>query len=350
MNVSFPSASAREGKATGWQAVTRQAPRDPEQLADLLALPPAWREPMQTAHAAFPFKMPHRWLARLETGNPDDPLLRQVLPRPEEIEEVPGFHPDPLEESRFRPLPGVLHKYAGRVLLLLNGVCPLHCRYCFRRHYPHQAEGGPQISDVLAYLQARPDIREVILSGGDPLGLSDRRLESWLDALASVTSVERLRLHTRFPVVVPERVTESLVECLGAIRPQVIMVLHVNHAKELDREVAAALAPLVRAGISLFNQSVLLRGVNDSPRALRELSERLMACRITPYYLHLLDPVAGAAHFAVGEQEAEELLESLRATLPGYLVPRLTREIAGAAYKIPVYSLPRARGEESMPT
>jgi EF-P beta-lysylation protein EpmB len=265
--------------------------------------------------------------------DPNDPLLLQVLPRSAELEAVPGFGPDPVREQALA-VRGSIEKYPGRVLLIASGACPIHCRYCFRREFPYgeqlAARGG--WDEAVDGLRARSDVREAILSGGDPLSLSNRRLGELVAKLES-TSIETLRIHTRYPVVVPERVDDGLTRLLSETRLDIVVVLHCNHANELDETVAAALRALRPHVGALLSQSVLLRGVNDSADALETLSTRLFACGALPYYLHLLDPVAGAAHFDVDAQTGRDLVAQLRSRLPGYLVPRLVKEIPGELSK-----------------
>jgi len=261
-----------------------------------------------------------------------------VLPRAAELDEVPGFTTDAVGDGAARAATGVIHKYAGRSLLIATGSCAVHCRYCFRRHFPYADEtaAAGRWRDALAHLAADAASEEVILSGGDPLSLSTARLAELTDGLAEIPHVRRLRIHTRLPVVLPERVDESLVDWLAGLALERVVVLHANHANELDESVAAACRRLRDTGAVLLNQAVLLRGVNDDADVLATLSARLMACGVLPYYLHQLDRVAGAAHFEVEDARAGTLVEALRARLPGYLVPRLVREIAGADSKTPL--------------
>jgi EF-P beta-lysylation protein EpmB len=265
--------------------------------------------------------------------DPNDPLLLQVLPRSLEAQAVPGFDADPVRE-RGIVSGGVIEKYPGRALLIASGACPLHCRYCFRREFPYgeQLATRADWQPALAELRARTGIKEVILSGGDPLSLSNRRLGELVGRLEE-TSIGTLRIHTRYPIAVPERVDGGLLDLLGATRLKTVVVLHCNHRNEIDDSVAAALRALRTRVGALLNQSVLLCGVNDNADALAELSERLFACGALPYYLHLLDRVAGAAHFEVVEREGRELVARLRARLPGYLVPRLVKETPGELSK-----------------
>jgi EF-P beta-lysylation protein EpmB len=272
----------------------------------------------------------------MRRGDPADPLLRQALPLGLEHTEVPGFSPDPVGDHAALIAPGVLNKYRGRVLLTATGACAVHCRYCFRRAFPYADENASAdgFRAALERIAADASIHEVILSGGDPLTLSDRRLAGFAQELAAISHVRRLRVHTRLPVVLPSRVGDALLGALTGTRLPVVMVVHANHANELDTEVRAALAELKRTCAALLNQSVLLRGVNDSVPALADLSEALSEAGALPYYLHLLDRAAGTAHFEVPEHEARALHAQLCARLPGYLVPRLVREVAGAPAKV----------------
>ena len=311
---------------------------DPANLWRELALDPALLPAAYAAAARFPLRVPRRLLRRMRQGDINDPLLRQVLPLAAELDETPGFVADPVGDLAAQVVPGVLHKYHGRALLMVTGACAVHCRYCFRREYPYRQDlaraeaWGPG----LAYLAAEASIHEVILSGGDPLTLSNARLKLLLSQLAPIPHVQRLRLHSRQPVVMPERVDADLVALLSSTRLRPVLVIHANHPSELDASVGEALARLAAAGVMLLNQSVLLRGVNDSAEILAGLSEALFAAQVLPYYLHLLDPVRGAAHFDVNEIEASAIMEQLRRRLPGYLIPRLVREQAGQPAKTPV--------------
>ncbi|MBV5275548.1 MAG: EF-P beta-lysylation protein EpmB [Lamprocystis purpurea] len=287
-----------------------------------------------------PFRLlvPRGFAALMTPGDPQDPLLRQVLPRRDERLDCPGFSRDPVGDGPAVCVPGLLRKYAGRALLIAHGACAVHCRYCFRRHFPY-AELGPhraRIAAAIDQIQTDHSLSEVILSGGDPLLLSDDALAALLARLAAIPHLRRLRLHTRLPTVLPARVTEALCALLTGLRLTPVLVVHVNHAAELGAGARAALRRLHAGGITLLNQSVLLRGVNDTADALGALSERLFDCAVLPYYLHQLDLVQGAAHFEVTDRDAGALMESLRARLPGYLVPRLVREVAGAPCKVPV--------------
>jgi EF-P beta-lysylation protein EpmB len=274
----------------------------------------------------------------MRRGDPTDPLLLQVLPQAAELGDVPGFTRDPVGDIAARAAAGVLHKYQGRALLIATGSCAVHCRYCFRRHFPYGEEiaAASQWRDALSHVKADPSIRELILSGGDPLALATHKLEELTHGLADLPHVIRLRIHTRLPVVLPERIDDAFVTWLAALPLQKVVVLHANHANEFDASVDAACTRLRDAGATLLNQSVLLRGINDNADALAGLSQRLFAAGVLPYYLHQLDRVQGAAHFEVNDSHALALMEVLRVRLPGYLVPRLVREVGGDASKRPL--------------
>lgn len=330
--------SPRSWHGKRWQQLLSEAQLSLPQLAARLGLDPAQIASGTAATEQFRLRVPEPYLARIEPGNPADPLLRQILPVAAELLALPGFTADPLDETNYSPLPGVLHKYRSRLLIVTTGACAIHCRYCFRRHFPYDdhQQGRTGREQVIGYLEQHPEISEVILSGGDPLSLSDELLAAWVDRLASVPHLRRLRLHSRLPVVIPQRITAELLAILTGSRLNTVMVLHINHPHEIDSEVAEAAQQLRAAGITLLNQSVLLRGVNDEVGILAELSERLFAAGILPYYLHLLDPVAGAAHFAVPEPEARGIYQALLAQLSGYLVPRLVVEVPGDRSKRPL--------------
>jgi len=321
-----------------WRKALSQAIRDPAELLERLALPKELLPAARLAAVQFPLRVPLGYVARMEKGNPADPLLRQVLPLGEELLTAEGFSDDPVGDQAAMTIPGLLHKYTGRVLLITTAACGIHCRYCFRRHFPY-AEARAAAQDwqpALDYIAADTSIHEIILSGGDPLSLSDHRLARLAEHLAAIPHVQRLRLHTRQVIVLPERVDTELLNWLANCRLQIVMVVHTNHANEINDQVAAALHQLAAANISLLNQAVLLRGVNDTVTALAALSERLFEHGVLPYYLHQLDRVQGAQHFEVNDQQAVSLIQQLRNQLPGYLVPRLVREKAGELSKMPI--------------
>jgi len=311
----------------------------PAELLKTLQLPLDLLPAAETAARQFPLRVPHPYLQRITPGNEQDPLLLQVLPLHAEQHAAPGFVNDPVGDLDAMKAPGLLHKYHGRVLLMTTGACAIHCRYCFRRHFPYSGDqlGKHARRAALDYIRADPSITEVILSGGDPLSLSDDRLSSLVSELEAIPQLQRLRIHTRQPIVLPQRVDDALLGWLAASRLRVVMVLHANHPQELDPEVADAAARLSEAGVSLLNQSVLLQGINDHADTLGQLSTDLFGLGVLPYYLHQLDPVAGAAHFDCGRQRAIAIHQALLSTLPGYLVPRLVVEEAGKPSKTPVY-------------
>ncbi len=326
------------GQSGRWQDTLREAVTDPAELLEVLGLDPALHGPALEAAARFPLKVPRPFLERITRGDADDPLLRQVLPAAAELADAPGFVGDPVGDLASASVPGLLRKYDGRALLIATGSCAIHCRYCFRREFPYagQLASSGRFRDALEQIAADESIVEVILSGGDPLSLSNQRLAELGAGLESIPHLRRLRIHTRHPVVLPGRVDEGLLDWLGHLRLRAVMVIHANHAAEIDGEVETALAALAGRRVLLLNQSVLLRGVNDSVDALTALSERLVDAGALPYYLHLLDRVRGAADFEVAEERARELIEGLRDRLPGYLVPRLVREVPGERSKTPV--------------
>ena len=310
--------------ATAWRRELSEAITDASELLALLGL--RAEETESASDARFPLRVPRPFARRMTPGDPADPLLRQVLPSGRERLAATGFEADPLREVDAEAAPGVLRKYEGRALLLATGTCAVNCRYCFRRHYAY-----PSAPPALAPLREDASVREVILSGGDPLLLTDARLTRLVQDVEAIGHVVRLRIHTRLPVVIPQRVTTALVDLLTNTRLRVVMVLHVNHGNEIDAEFARAMAAL--GGLTLLNQSVLLRGVNDDAQTLAELSERLFEAGVLPYYLHMPDAVAGTTHFHVSEPRAVALHQAIAARLPGYLVPRLVRETPGAAAK-----------------
>lgn len=334
-------ADASSGAATqqaSWQRQLSNAIRDPAELCSRLDLPATWLPGASAGHALFTICVPEAFLHRITPGDPHDPLLRQVLPLNEETLTPPGFVADPLAEADHQPAKGVIHKYAGRVLLIASPNCAVNCRYCFRRHFPYDEHrpSRAQWQEALDYLRADTSLQEVILSGGDPLAANDRQLAWLVGELEKIPHLKRLRIHTRLPVVIPDRIDTALLEWLGDTRLQKVMVLHINHANEIDASVEQACARLKNAGVTLLNQSVLLEGINDSVDALATLSERMFEAGVLPYYLHVLDPVQGAAHFDVCDAKARELIAGLRERLPGFLLPRLVREIPGEASKTPL--------------
>ena len=322
-----------------WQSQLRSVISSAGELLAQLDLQPDDVGYSAAACADFALKVPQAFVRRMRPGDPRDPLLLQVLARSQELTDTVGYGPDPLGEiGAANPVRGIIHKYHGRVLLIVSGGCAINCRYCFRRHFPYTENQNSRREwrEALDYIRRDEDISEVILSGGDPLLASDDHLGELVTQVAEITHVRRLRIHTRLPVVIPDRVTSGLLEAITRRNLQTVAVIHSNHSNEFDGAVDAALARMSRAGIKLLNQSVLLAGINDTVAALTALSERLFAAGVLPYYLHLLDRVQGAAHFDVPEARARELLAGITATLPGYLVPKLVREVAGAPSKVAV--------------
>jgi len=307
---------------------------DPAELIDLLGLESSMKPAARRAAELFGFRVTRSFASRMCRGDPLDPLLRQVLPVMEETLDGPaGFVGDPVGDLDARVAPGVLHKYPGRALLVVTGACGTHCRYCFRRHFPYREEIRPGTAAALNYLRNTPGITEVILSGGDPLTLGDGRLSGLVSELEAIPYIKHLRLHTRQPVFDPARVNDSLLDWMRSTGLRPVVVIHANHPNEIDGDVANALGRLSSTGAVLLNQSVLLRGVNDDTETLVRLSQRLFEVGVMPYYLHVLDRVRGAAHFLVSDSTARALHRGLRASLPGYLVPRLAREDPGMASK-----------------
>lgn len=325
-------------QAPRWQQLWREAVRDGGELLGLLGLDPAALGLSAAAARQFPLRVPRGFVDRMRRGDPADPLLRQVLPVDAEMRPAAGFSLDAVGDGAATAGDGMIRKYNGRALLVATGSCAINCRYCFRRHFPYaeQTASAAGWSAALERIAADDGIEEVILSGGDPLSLSDAKLAALTDGLRAVPHLRRLRLHTRLPVVLPERVDDGFAGWLASLAWPVAVVLHANHANEFDDSVDAALARLRAAGATLLNQAVLLRGVNDSVDALAALSERGFAAGVLPYYLHQLDRVQGAAHFEVDDARARLLHAGLAARLSGYLVPRLVREVAGDTGKRPL--------------
>ncbi len=332
---------AEDGRS--WQQHLSESITSPEILLQRLGLAPdEWLSGAQAGHQLFPIRVPEPFLARMRHGDPNDPLLRQVLPRQQENVRVPGYVRDPLAEDRAVQTTGLIRKYRSRALLMVTGQCAVNCRYCFRRHFPYDEQrlGASDRRQVIDTLSASPEINEVILSGGDPLAVNDRLLAQWAADLSAIPHIRRLRLHTRLPVVIPQRVCDALLKWLSQTQIPVVMVLHINHPAEIDPATRNALGYLRAAGVTLLNQSVILRGVNDSVAVLESLSETLFEAGVMPYYLHAFDPVEGAHHYDVPDEEAKTLVQGLLARLPGFLVPRLVREEPGRDGKTPINLFP----------
>lgn len=321
-------------RSTDWREIMKHAVRDPLELSRQLDLPDDWSRRI-LADAEFPVFAPQPFISRIEKGNPLDPLLRQIMPLVEENEVVGGFSTDPVLDLEYRSAAGVIQKYRGRALLIATGACAVHCRYCFRRHYPYADSpvSQDQWQTAVDQLAEDPTLEEVILSGGDPLTLVDERFEQLAEQVATLPKLRRLRIHTRLPVMIPQRVTQRLLDCLSESPATVVVVVHVNHPREVDDEVAGALTRMVDRKLIVLNQSVLLRGVNDQAKTLATLCRDLVDLRVMPYYLHQLDRVAGAAHFEVPVEQGRRLMDQLLSELPGYAVPRYVQDVPGGAWK-----------------
>ena len=324
-----------------WQAQQRAARLTTGGLLEIIGLSAADFPAGVVTDPAFPLSVPPHFLAQINHGDPHDPLLLQVLARGEELLPQPGRLTDPLEEADYRAAPGVLRKYRSRALLIASGACAIHCRYCFRRHYDYGSTMLTRSGETaaLALIAGDPAIDEVILSGGDPLSLTDARLAALVSEIAKIPHVTTLRLHTRTIIAIPDRVTPGLLDLLASTRLNTVIVTHSNHEREVSASVAAALGKLRAAGMTLLNQSVLLAGVNDDAATLAALSRRLFAAGVLPYYLHLTDLVEDAAHFDVDAARARSIEADLRSILPGYLVPRIVREVPGKTSKTPLWAL-----------
>ena len=326
-------------QSVSWRRELATAITRPEELLNTLDLDPKLLPAARAAARRFRLLVPRGYAALMQRSDPNDPLLRQVLPLAEELRDAQGFCTDPVGDHASLRAPGLLQKYHGRVLLLTSGACAIHCRYCFRRNFSYGKDRvGPALAaGAIDQIARDTSIREIVLSGGDPLMLDDRALADLVRRLGQIPHLRRVRLHTRLPIVLPSRVTDELCRALSTSRLAPVLVMHTNHVRELGAASRSALEQLRNAGITLLNQSVLLRGVNDDAQQLAALSEALFECSVLPYYLHLLDRVSGAAHFDIDQTIAVQILDRLRRLLPGYLVPRLVREVPGGSYKIPIY-------------
>lgn len=321
-----------------WQQALTEGFNNLQQLCHYLALNPTTLNLTTLEQTTFPLRVPRGYAANMEKSNPHDPLLLQVLPVAAELVDYAGFSNDPVGDLAAHTASGIIHKYHGRALIITTGSCAINCRYCFRRNFPY---ADVQLTksrwdSTLTYIRQHTELTEIILSGGDPLLLSDDRLGDLITAISAIKHVKRLRIHSRIPIVLPERITPELLACFKNNRLQFVLIVHANHANELSDAVATACKCLSQAGITLLNQSVLLKGINDSVTVLTTLSEKLLMLGVLPYYLHLLDKAKGTGHFEVSEKIALDLYQQLQTLLPGYLVPKLVSEQAGAAYKIPL--------------
>ncbi len=310
-----------------WRKIQRTNIRNVLELANFLELDPT----VFSQNPRFPLNLPRRLANKMAKKTLTDPLVRQFAPLPEENLSPPGYHTDPVQDISFCKAKKLLQKYEGRALLLTNSACAMHCRYCFRQNFDY----APNLSysEEITLLQKDPSIKEVILSGGDPLSLSDRVLKELLDALSSITHIQIIRFHTRFPIGIPERIDPSFLNLLKNCPKQIIFLIHANHQSEFDSEVFASLKEVQKLGIPVLLQSILLKGINDDFPTLKRLFEECAFNGIIPYYLHQLDKVSGAAHFDVPIQRGKALIEELRASLPGYAIPRYVQEIPGETSK-----------------
>lgn len=321
----------------GWQEQLREAIRDPEVLLERLQLPKRLLAAATQASQQFPLVVPEAFIQKMRVGDINDPLLKQVLPIQSELVAEAGFSKDPVGEQN-NTQAGLIQKYHGRVLLMVNGHCAINCRYCFRRHFPYQDNklSRNEWRELIESIAADTSVSEVIYSGGDPLASNDNQLAWLTQQIAAIPHIKRLRIHSRLPVVIPARINEDCLSWLTQTSMQTVFVMHINHANEIDNALSHSITLLKEAGITVLNQSVLLRGVNDDPTSLANLSEALFENGVLPYYLHQLDKVAGAAHFAVSETDAKRIHQTLQSRLPGYLVPKLVAEYAGEASKTPL--------------
>lgn len=321
-----------------WQSILSQAVTSPTELLDLLNLDSSLLPAAIAASKSFQMRVPRTFIARMESGNLNDPLLQQVLPVQAESLETEGFVHDPLGEQVKNPHPGIIHKYYGRLLLMPGHLCAVNCRFCFRRHFAYQDNtlDKEEWQSALTYIRNDTSLKEIILSGGDPLAQNDQRLQWLANELADIPHVQRLRIHTRMPVVIPQRICDELLEWLTGTRLQPVIVIHCNHPNEIDDDVAYAMKQLHQHGVHLLNQSTLLKGINDNADTLLKLSEKLFSCHVLPYYLHLFDNVQNAAHFAVDDAKVARIVGEMSTRSSGYLVPKLVREVAGMPAKVTV--------------
>lgn len=337
VDTSTPSTCSKTSNPT-WQQHLQQVITDPKELLNLLEIDDHYLPDAIKASQLFPLKVPRSLLNRINKNTLNDPILRQVLPIAAECETVNGYSFDPVGEQSDQPT-GMIQKYHGRMLLMVNGHCAINCRYCFRRHYPYDDNrlSRPQWESALEHIANDHSISEIIYSGGDPLASSDKQLQWLTTQIAAIPHIKRLRIHTRLPVVIPNRITKAALQWMSRSRLRTVVVLHINHVNELnDDTLKANLQSMRDAGITLLNQAVLLKGVNDTTEDLVNLSEGLFEAGIIPYYLHVLDKIAGGAHFDTPEDAAKRLHHEITGLLPGYLVPKLVREEAEQASKTPL--------------
>jgi EF-P beta-lysylation protein EpmB len=311
-----------------WRKIQQGNFTDWKRLTDFIQLD----LPLPPSKLKFPLNVPVRLAEKIVKSTPNDPVLRQFLPSLEENKKSPLFISDPVGDTQSRKAPKLLHKYQGRALLVSTSACAMHCRYCFRQHFDYETE-DKSFAEELEYIQQDTSLKEIILSGGDPLSLSHRQLKSLIDSLSQIPHLKRLRFHTRFPIGIPERIDDAFLELLNTCRLQTFFVIHSNHPNEWDEEISAALKRVQRLGIPVLCQTILLKNVNDNADTLHAFFEFLVDQGILPYYLHQLDRVEGAAHFEVTEEQGKSLMQELTRSLSGYAVPRYVQEIAGESSK-----------------
>ncbi|QBY03896.1 EF-P beta-lysylation protein EpmB [Thalassotalea sp. HSM 43] len=320
-----------------WEKELANVVTDPKQLLSMLNIDENKYSSHFPARKLFPVRVPRPFIEKMQKNNIEDPLLQQVMPRSEEFSDVEGFVSDPLQEHD-TVAEGLLHKYKNRVLMIVKAGCAVNCRYCFRRHFPYQdnSPNKQRWQEAIDYIKQHEEINEVIFSGGDPLMAKDSHLQWLIEQINNIAHITRLRIHTRLPVVIPSRINPALLSTLSESRLRIIMVLHINHSNEICDDLSRAVMMLKQHDILVLNQSVLLKGINDDAQTLCDLSEKLFSVDILPYYLHLLDPVKGAAHFHVDLHQAKSIAKKMMANLPGFLMPKVVQELAGEANKTPL--------------
>lgn len=326
----MPSPVLKVISSSPWRAILRKNFTRVEALADFLELNEQQRAQL-IAFPGFPIQVPLRLAQKMAKGTLDDPLVRQFLPLLQEKQMHPQFALDPVCDASFQKESKLLRKYEGRVLLVCTSACAMHCRYCFRQNFAYSSSKG--FEEELTLIEQDESIQEVILSGGDPLSLSDETLGQILGRLAKLPHIRRIRFHTRFPIGIPERIDEGFLNLMASLPQQIYFIIHCNHSRELDQEIFDRLRALQRLGCIILNQAVLLKGVNDDAGTLQELAEQLVNQGIIFYYLHQLDRVQGAAHFEVEEERGCSLIAEITKQLPGYAVPKYVREVAGEPHK-----------------
>lgn len=321
-------------QVTLWKTILRKNFTSISALADFLELSFEQRSQL-IQNPNFPLNLPLRLAQKMAKGTLDDPLFKQFVPLQKELIETSFFKADPVCDKSFLKQKKLLKKYEGRVLLLCTSACAMHCRYCFRQNFPYETD-EKSFHEELKWIEKHLSVHEVILSGGDPLSLSDEKLEKILLPLASMSHIHRIRFHTRFPIAIPERIDKGFLKLIKQLPQQLYFVIHCNHPKELDAEVFNCLKSLQKTGSVVLNQSVLLKGVNDKLDTLVELSRQLINGGVIPYYLHQLDQVKGAAHFEVPVAKGRLLIKKMTQLLSGYAIPKYVKEIAGELNKTPL--------------